>query len=98
MSARSRLGGLKIVVLAISALCAAYQISTNLPGANRPNLRIFSVCQSASRNGFILAQILAHRRDGLQVRVTLGVRSPSVAHVIWLLIMISLTLSDYSAR
>jgi hypothetical protein len=27
---------------------------------NRPNLQISSVCQSASRNGLILAQILAH--------------------------------------
>jgi len=32
MSARYRLGGLKIAVLAISVLCAAYQISKSLPG------------------------------------------------------------------
>jgi hypothetical protein len=32
MSARNRLGGLKIAVLAISVLCAAYQISKSLPG------------------------------------------------------------------
>jgi hypothetical protein len=48
--------------------------------------------------GSFLHKFLHNRRDGLQVRVTLEVRSPSVADVIWLLIMISLTLSDYSAR
>ena len=30
-----------------------------------PKLRIFSVCQSASRNGLVLAQILAHSRSGV---------------------------------
>jgi len=59
------------MVLAISKLCAAYQILAQFYLGNRPSLQIFSV-QSASRNGLILAQILAHGRNGLRVRMSSG--------------------------
>jgi TolB-like protein len=57
-------------------------------------LRISSVCQSASRNRLILAQILAHGRDGLQVHVTLGVWSPYAPRLRVIAVLPFLDLSD----
>jgi hypothetical protein len=59
-----RRNGLKIVVLAISLLCEAYQNLAQFTWVNRPNLRISSVYQRASRNRLTLAQILVHRAGG----------------------------------
>jgi len=70
MSARYRLGGLKIVVFAISKLCAAYQILRSLPGKSPefPNLFLF-VGARAEVCSFLYKFL--HTDDGRQVRVTL---------------------------
>jgi transcriptional regulator with XRE-family HTH domain len=60
-----RRNGLKIVVLAISPLCAAYQISLNLPRKIARICKFLFCFRGRAEIWLILAQTLAHSRSGV---------------------------------
>ena len=59
-----RRNGLKIAILAISGHCSANQIKWDFPFVNNRNSSNSRVLQGTTKNGRILAQILAHKRGG----------------------------------
>ncbi len=64
-----RRNGLKIEVFAVSLLFFLYIKSSAVYLGKSVEFSFCDGCRRASRNGLILAQILAHGRDEFQVRV-----------------------------